>query len=244
MAAQWHAEGMKPVFVLVHSPLVGPSTWLPVARCLASAGYRSPVPSLVGACDGSPPYWPRISDVVREALDGVPDDSPVVLVAHSNAGLFLPTIRTRLAHRVAGSIFVDAKLPARGGPTPVASAELLEFLRPKIVDGVLPRWTDWWDEEDVAALIPDAATRRTIVDEQPSLPLSYFTQEVPVPGGWDDHPCSYLLFGPPYEEFAAEADERGWRVAHLPGGHLHQVVDPEGTTRLLLGLAGAPPPAW
>lgn len=238
--ARCHDEGMKPIFVLVHSPLVGPATWRAVAEQLVSAGYRARVPSLLGACDGVQPCWPRISDAVREDLDHVPADVALVLVAHSNAGLFLPAIRARLAHRVAGSIFVDAALPARIGSTALASPDLLDFLRPKAAHGVVPRWTDWWDQADVASLFPDAVTMRTVADEQPNLPLAYFEQHAPVPEGWDDHPCSYLLFSPPYDEAAAEARERGWRVAHLPGGHLHQIVDPEGTTRRLLELADAP----
>ncbi|GAQ50406.1 hypothetical protein [Streptomyces acidiscabies] len=59
------------------------------------------------------------------------------------------------------------------------------------------------------------------------------------PDGWDDHPCSYLLFGPPYDDFATEARERGWRVADLPGEHLHQIVDPAGTARHLAEWATA-----
>lgn len=231
---------MKPLFVLVHSPLVGPSTWLPVAGQLVSAGCRARVPSLLGTCVGAPPYWPRISAAVRDDLEHVPADQPLVLVAHSNAGYFLPAVRAGLPERpVIGSIFVDSAMPARSGSTRVASPELLSFLRPQAVGGTLPRWTDWWDEADVARLFPDAATKRTAVDEQPRLPLAYFEQTVPVPDGWDDHPCSYLLFGPPYDEDAAEARRRGWRVAHLPGGHLHQIIDPEGTARQLLELADA-----
>lgn len=136
-----------------------------------------------------------------------------------------------------GSVFVDAALPARSGPTPVPPPEMLDFLRPLAVDGRLPRSTDWWQEADIAPMFPDPQTRQTVVAEQPNLPLAYYEQTVPVPDGWDDHPCSYLLFGPPYDELATEARERGWRVAHLPGLHLHQIVDPEGTTRHLLDLA-------
>ncbi|GAA1988485.1 hypothetical protein GCM10009838_59170 [Catenulispora subtropica] len=231
---------MKPVFVLLHSPLVGPSTWLPVAGHLVSTGCQARVPSLLDACVGPPPYWPRISAAVRDDLDSVPSGLPLVLVAHSNAGYFLPTIRAELAHRrVIGSVFVDAALPARSGSTPVASAERLDLLRHRAVDGTMPRWTDWWDAADVAALFPDARTGHAVIDEQPRLPLAYFEQDVPVPEGWDDHPCSYLLFSPPYERYAAEAGRRGWRVAHLPGGHLHQIVDPEGTARQLLELVDA-----
>ncbi|MFD8275708.1 alpha/beta fold hydrolase [Streptomyces flaveolus] len=229
---------MRPTFVLVHSPSVGPSTWQPVAEHLTAAGHRVLVPSLLHVGASGPPFWPHVVRAVRGPLRQVPAGSPVTLVAHSNAGLFLPVIRSGLDHPVAGSVFVDAALPARTGPTPVAAPEFLEFLRPMAVNGTLPRWTDWWDEAEVAPMFADPGMRRTVVEEQPTLPLSYYEQRIPVPGGWDDHPCSYLLFGPPYEEAAAEARERGWRVAHLPGEHLHQIVDPAGTARHLVELAG------
>ncbi|MEV6011765.1 alpha/beta hydrolase [Streptomyces sp. NPDC051976] len=228
---------MQPITVLVHSPSVGPSTWHPVARQLSEAGHQVRVPSLLHVGDGGPPFWPRVVEAVRDDLRDVPAGSPVTLVVHSNAGLFLPVIRAGLDHPVTASVLVDAALPARTGPTPVATAEFLDFLRPLAVDGRLPRWTDWWDEADVAPMFSDPAVRRTVVEEQPRLPLSYYEQHIPVPGGWDDHPCSYLLFGPPYEEAAAQARARGWRVAHLPGEHLHQIVDPEGTARRIVDLA-------
>jgi hypothetical protein len=228
---------MKPVFVLVHSPSVGPSTWSAVAEHLTSAGHRVRVPSLLGVCEGAPPYWPQVAAAVRDDLAGVPVEVPLVLVVHSNAGLFLPVVRAALPHRVAGSVFVDAALPARGGSSPVASPEMLAFLRPLAVDGRLPQWTEWWDEAEVAPMFPDEPTRRTVVAEQPRLPLAYYEQAVPVPEGWEDHPCAYLLFGPPYEETAAEARGRGWRVAHLPGEHLHQIVEPEGTASSILELS-------
>ncbi|MFE6308390.1 alpha/beta hydrolase [Nocardiopsis sp. NPDC057823] len=228
---------MQPTFVLVHSPSVGPSTWRPVAECLTATGYRVRLPSLLDIGAGAPPFWPRIVSAVRDDLRQVPADSPLVLVAHSNAGLFLPLIRSGLDRPVVGSVFVDAALPARSGPTPVAPPRLLEFLRPMVVNGRLPRWTDWWDEAEVASLFPNPKVRRTVVEEQPTLPLSYYEQHIPVPEGWDDHPCSYLLFSPPYDGLAAEARERGWRSAHLPGTHLHQISDPVGTARHLVELA-------
>ncbi|WP_231921422.1 hypothetical protein [Micromonospora auratinigra] len=93
--------------------------------------------------------------------------------------------------------------------------------------GGLPRWTAWWDESDVAPMFPDPQTRRVVSAEQPRLPLSYYEQKVPVPDGWDDAACGYLLFGPPYEQAAQDARERGWDVDHVPGLHLHQLVDPD-----------------
>lgn len=78
-----------------------------------------------------------------------------MLVAHSNAGLFLPVITAALPDQVLGSIFVDAALPPASGAALVAPSELLALLRDKASDGLLPRWTDCWDEEQVAALFPD-----------------------------------------------------------------------------------------
>ncbi|MFE4958027.1 alpha/beta hydrolase [Streptomyces sp. NPDC056653] len=231
---------MQPIFVLVHSPSVGPSTWHPVAEQLAAAGYQVRVPSLLHVGAGGPPFWPRIADAVRDDLREIPTDHPLVLVAHSNAGLFLPSIRSGLDHPVNGSVFVDAALPARIGQTPVAPLELLEFLRPLAVDGMLPRWTDWWDEADIAPMFSDPTMRQKVIAEQPTLPLAYYEQRIPVPDDWDDHPCSYLLFGPPYDDMATDARERGWRTAHLPGAHLHQIVDPAGTARHLLELTTTP----
>jgi hypothetical protein len=74
-------------------------------------------------------------------------------------------------------------------------------------------------------------------EEQPALPVSYYEQHIPVPADWDDHPCSYGLFGPPYDGLADEARQRGWRVGHLPGAHPHQIVDPARTVRHLVELS-------
>jgi hypothetical protein len=89
----------------------------------------------------------------------------------------------------------------------------------------------------VAPLFPDHQTRQAVAQEESRLPLSYYEASVPVPAGWDAHPCANLLFGPPYDELATEARGRGWIVEQLPGAHLHQLVDPDGVARLLLAIA-------
>jgi hypothetical protein len=232
-----------PVFVLVHSPSVGPRTWSAVADQLTGAGCEVVVPSLLAVGEGGPPFWPRVAAAVSEQVAGTADQQRLVLVAHSNAGVFIPVIRRALARPVACSVFADATLPASRGGTPMAGHDFLPFLR-GLADpgGWLPRWTDWWEEPDVAALFPNAKVRSEITAEQPRLPLAYYEEQVPVPPGWDDHPCGYLLFGPPYDAQAREAQRRGWAVRELPGAHLHQVVDPGGVARLLLELAGLAPP--
>ena len=223
-------------FVLMHSPSVGPRTWAAVAGRIG----RAVVPPLTGVADAGPPFWPAVAATVAAAVDAVPADEPVVLVAHSNAGLFVPSVVDAARRTVEVCLFVDAALPARSGRTPVASPDQLDFLRPKAggPDARLPPWTDWFDEADVAPMFPDPRTRRAICAEQPRLPLSYYREHVPVPAGWDDGVrCGYLLFGPPYEETAEDARGRGWAVRHVPGRHLHQVVDPDAVTTALTAMA-------
>jgi hypothetical protein len=209
--------------VLVHSPSVGPLTWAPVAERMPG----SVVPSLLHVAESGPPFWPAVAGAVADAIGRLPDDTKVVLVAHSNAGLFVPAIVGASGRTISACVFVDAALPARRGPTAVASPANLAFLRDLAgPDGRLPGWTSWWDDAEIAPMFPDAATRRAVEAEQPRLPLAYYEQPVPAPAGWDDRPCGYLLFGPPYDEVAADARGRGWPVEHVAGRHLHQLVDP------------------
>jgi len=228
---------MDAVFVLVHSPSVGPGTWHPVAEQLRARGATVLVPSLAGVGAAGPPFWPRVAELVGAAIAGLPAGRAVVLVAHSNAGLFVPVITAAAPRPVVGCLFVDASLPARTGPTPVVPAEALGFLRDRAVGGILPPWTTWFDEAEVAPMLPDPAVRAAVEAEQPRLPLSYYEQLIPVPAGWDAQPCGYLLFGPPYEQVANEAAARGWAVERLPGRHLHQVVDPAGVADRVAGMA-------
>lgn len=224
---------MEAAFVLVHSPSVGPATWTPVAERLPGAL----VPSLLDVADSPPPFWPRVVEVVREAISSLPAGRPVILVAHSNAGLFVPLIVEASTRPVAGCVFVDAALPSRSEATPVAPRDLIEFLEPKVGDdGRLPPWTSWWDESDVAPMFPDPGTRQAVEAEQRRLPLSYYLQMIPVAPRWDRQPCAYLLFGPPYDEAAEDARSRGWEVTEIPGEHLHEIVDPDGVAACLLDL--------
>lgn len=231
-------SGSRPLLVLLHSPAVGPTTWQPVAAELRARGRDVRVPSLLDVATGDPPYQHRVVAAVRAALTGTPPRRPVMLVGHSNAGVLLPPVRAALGHPVTASVFVDAALPARSGPTPVAPEARLATLRELAgPDGRLPRWTDRYDEVEIAGLFPDPSIRRAVVEEQPRLPLSYYTQQIPATPGWDDQRCGYLLFGPPYDEVARDAAGRGWPVLTVPGRHLHQLVDPTAVASAILTLA-------
>jgi hypothetical protein len=222
---------MAIVHVLMHSPSVGPATWAPVARRLPG----SVVPSLLHVADAGPPFWPAVTETVAGVIDALPADAEVVLVAHSNAGLFAPTVVERVARTMKGLVFVDAAVPARRGRTAVVSPGQLGFLKGLVeADGRLPQWTRWFGEADVAPMFPDPETRRIVEAEQPRLPLSYYEQEIPAPAGWDERPCGYVLFAPEYERIARET---GWPVEHVPGRHLHQLVDPDAVAEAIRKLS-------
>lgn len=227
---------MEPVLVLVHSPSLGPASWEPLTAELRSRGRHVAVPSLLGVAAGSPPFWPRAVDPVAGTVDGLPPDAHIVLVVHSNAGLFVPVLVEGVTRPVDAVVFLDAALPTAGGSR-VAPPEFLAFLREKAdADGVLPPWTRWWDPADVAPLFPDDATRAAVQAEEPRLPLAYYEQTVPTPETWERVPAAYVAFGDGYADEIAQARGRGWPVAQLPGLHLHHLVDPAAVADAVTGI--------
>jgi hypothetical protein len=111
-----------------------------------------------------------------------------------------------------------------------------DFLRPLVRDGLLPRWTDWWGDADLTPLFPDEETRAAVCAEAPRLPVGYFEEQIPMPPGWDAKPCGYLRFSDAYAAEAEEATRRGWAVEHLPGMHLHQLVDPDAVAERIVAM--------
>ncbi|MDP9445004.1 MAG: hypothetical protein M3P83_11900 [Actinomycetota bacterium] len=228
---------MTPTLALLGSPLLGASVWERVAAELGRRGW----PVLTA------PHGPATARTPDEVLGAfcaaVPRNRPVVLVPHSNAGLYVPALVRRL--RPAGAVFVDAGLPPAAGEVPLAPPELLRVLAAKADPaGLLPPWTRWWDDADVAALFPDPDTRARVERDQPRLPLSYFAARLPVPSGWDGGlRGAYLAFGDTYADDRESARARGWPTATLPGRHLHMLVDPTGVTgelQRLLAQIGRP----
>jgi hypothetical protein len=199
-----------PDLLLLPSPLLGPAVWAPVAE-------------LLGARVAS------VGSAVEEA-SGLTD---VVLVPHSNAGLHAPRLAAAIGARA--TVYVDAALPGEAPDTALAPARFLDFLSGLAdVEGLLPPWTQWWD--DVDDLFPFGPTRAAVEAEQPRLPLSYFTTRVPVPAGWADRPSAYLGFGDTYADELAFARGRGWPVTVLPGRHLHQLIDPTAVAAAITAL--------
>ena len=221
---------MDPVLCLLPSPLLGPACWRPVAAALAAGGWAvaEVTPAQVAPRTGAA--------ALATFLAAIPEDRDVVLIPHSNAGLFVPSLAAA-RRRTLGYVFADAGLPAAGEPVPMVPRQFYDMLAAKAdTDGMLPPWTQWWDREDLSGLFPDAYTRAVVESQQQRLPLSYFAESVLVPPGWPDRPGAYLAFGETYGPERAAAVALGWPVTTLPGEHLHMLVNPAEVAAALIGL--------
>jgi hypothetical protein len=220
----------EPRLVLLASPLLGPAVWAPVAELLRARGWSVVVP----------PAYRSVStpdDVLAHLLGSIPTDTPVVLVPHSNAGLYAAALAAE--RDVRGIVFVDAGLPADVATTPAAPAEFRAFLAGLADErGLLPVWTTWWAGEDLTPLFGGPEREAAVVAEQQRLPLTYFDAEVPSPPGWRDLPAAYLAFGETYAAERARAEVAGWPTATLTGEHLHPLAEPDEVVDALLGLLG------
>ena len=230
---------------LLHSPLVGPTTWSRVADRVAQRGLGVAVP-VVRAGTGPEVVSDLAADVARQLRRSAL--CPLVLVAHSGAGPLLPAIADALGEPVAGCAFVDASLPHAGRSWfQVAPPELAAALVAQARERRLPPWSEWFGPGTIEALLPDEALRTTFIEELPALTFEFLEQPHPPAPGWPASRCGYVRLSAAYDGEAAEAERRGWPVVRLDGHHLLPLTDPE-TVALLelvgkLGAAGEGAPA-
>ncbi|HEY2272627.1 MAG TPA: alpha/beta hydrolase [Jatrophihabitantaceae bacterium] len=225
----WNPDVVAPTLVLIPSPLLGPASWAPAAKVMERRGRQVRVPNLQCVSSAPPPYWPTGVDTIVRAAGA----DPVVLVPHSNSGLYMPAVLAALGDQVRGVVFVDAALPGAGY---ISQRDfLIDLAGP---DGRLPVWTSWWDAADVATLFPDAETQARVEAEQERMPLAYWDHLPPAQAGWDRPPCAYLWFAEPYAPGAEQAAAAGWATRHVPGDHLHMLVDPDAVTDAVFELSG------
>lgn len=225
------------VFGLIHSPLVGPSTWGPVAEALRGRGRAALVPSLHAAAE-SEPHYRRHAWAAAQALAERPPDAPLILVGHSGAGPLLPVIRQALRQPVAAYLFADAGLPQPGR----SRLDLLEWESPEHA----AQFRAWlaqgrrfpaWSDADLRPLVPDEARRRALLADLHPWGPAFFEEPFPVDDTWPEAPCAYLQFSAVYEPHARRARELGWPVRLLAAGHFHLLVDPDGVAQALLDLS-------
>ena len=224
---------MRVAIVLVHSPLVGPSTWQLTARALRRLGLSTTIPDLTGVASASSP---RVDAAVRAVAATVQPEVPLVLVGHSGAGPLLPVIGGAVAAPVVAYLFVDAGLPPVAGAAQLIPPEFRAHLGTIAHDGVLPPWNEWFEPDAMAMLLPDDDVRRQVEEELPRLPVDYFDEAPEVSPNWSNTPCAYLRLSPQYDDAAMAADQRGSPVERTNGTHLSTVTDPQTTAELLIAL--------
>lgn len=226
-------------WLLVHSPIVGPDTWQPVAERLSAAGDTVAVPRLeMGA---APPFAER--HVAAAAAVDLPDGARPVVVAHSGAGPLVGAIAARLraaGHPPAGHVLADAGPPATEG------ASRLDQLRAEApdladhLDHLLDRgerFPDWSDAQ-LAPLVPaDHARRRLLAGLQPG-PPGYWHEPLPTSVGRPDAPGGVLLFSASYEPTADWGHRFGWPVRRLADdNHFLPIAAPDTVAAALQRLA-------
>ncbi|HWC78991.1 MAG TPA: alpha/beta fold hydrolase [Pseudonocardiaceae bacterium] len=219
----------SPMFVLLHSPLVGPLTWQPVARCLDARGCPVQVPSLVDVISGEGPYYGTVAERIGSSLTG-----PAVLVAHSGAGALLPVIAAAAPEPPRAVVFVDALLPHPGRTWfETVSAALADQVRDLAQGDQLPPWDQWFAPESITALLPDPVLREQFRAELPRVPLAYLTEPAPAVAPLPAGRCAYLRLSEAYRAEAAEAQAMGWPVAEESADHLAMLTRPEAVADAL-----------
>mgnify|MGYP006180014613 CR=1 FL=1 len=177
---------------------------------------------------------------VDAALRAIPQGEEVVLVGHSDSGLLLPFVAQRMHSSPKQFIFVDAGVPPITGGVRPAEEAFRTFLDSMVdADGLLPKWSQWWSEEAMQSMLPDAARRKQVEAEIPRLPLRYYDHSPTVPREGSRTLAAFLQLSDGYRSDAEQARTLGWPLLKLPGQHLHIVTDPDAVTDALPTLMGA-----
>jgi hypothetical protein len=206
--------------LVVHSPLVGPSTVTALAAELDAEGWCTSAPDLRSANEAPAQFW-SLAVAVCPSAD--------VVIGHSGAGAFLPVIAARVDARA--TIFVDAVLPGDEELfRPSASFIALLDTVPS-TDGRLAPWDQWWPRETISKAIPDPVVRDRIVSEIPQVPRSFYDAPVPLPARWWTRPAGYIQLSPAYDDERTRAEQWGWPTLRRAGQHLDMVTKPRDIAR-------------
>jgi hypothetical protein len=212
--------------VVLPSPLVGAGAYAVLAEAFRDAGVAAIVAEVpTGVTSGDEVLHAFGTAVARARTD--------LVLAHSNAGLVAPAVADGIP-----VVFMDAALPAAEGESPMAPPAMLGHLEALAdEDGLLPAWSAWWGEDEVAPLFPDARSRAVVEAGEPRLPLGYFRTTVTAPPQWDHGSCAYLAFGTTYAVELARARRLGWPTEQVGDAlHLHFLHDPAGVVARVLQL--------
>ena len=210
------------IFILIHSPLVGPLLWKPTAAALTSTGCAAIVPRITSPADRAGSYVRLHVDQIVDQLPDLPDPD-VFLVAHSGAGALLPALRGQVAFSPA-MIFVDCDLPEQGKSRfDQFPADVHAAFQAEASSGMLPVL---WSEADLQSTLVCADIRRRFVEEMRPTPLRVYEEPIPVGVGAEERAHGYVLLTGQYRDSFDIASARGWITERYESSHFHPLNDP------------------
>jgi pimeloyl-ACP methyl ester carboxylesterase len=232
----------NPVYVLIHSPLVGELTWSLVAEQIPQHGQSVVIPVLSDSANAKDPYWKQHAQSVAQALVPIPQDTKVILVAHSGAGPLLPAIREHLPNPIRAYVFVDAGIPHDGATRlDLMKSEDPEWVRQFEESLKHGERFPAWSRDDLREIVPNESVRERLVAELHPRGLDFFTEPIPVFERWPDAPCIYIQFSAPYDKPADQARRSGWDTYKLAAGHFHMLVDAKAVTEMIINAINNQP---
>ncbi len=249
---------MRP-FILVHGPLIGPFTWVPVAAELRKLGHEVVLPALMSPAAREGTYWEHhCNEFGLEMRNVTMDTSEAVLVGHAGAGPLLPKLAEELAGGPASYVLVDSDLPQDGASRfdMFHNEANIEEFRRAAVEPYSPRGrlspqpgieaSDETVREWPLDLLREALTdtpnnmadvQSTVFAGKRPTPITVMEEALPVPSGWPNAPTGYLHLSKTYDTVAAAAGEQGWPVRSLASSHVQMLLEPEVFARELASFA-------
>ena len=248
---------MRP-FILVHGPLIGPFTWVPVAAELRKLGATAVIPALNSPAMREGTFWEHHCNLfATEMADVSMDTSEAVLVGHEGVGPLLPKLGEQI-EGPAAYVLVDADLPKDGASLfdMFADEAHIEEFRRAAVEPSLPRGRlaphaprevtaetvrEWPLDllRDAVTLQPNnmADVNSTVFAGKRPTPIELLEEPLPVPATWPDAPVGYLHLTKTYDPAAAQAAAEGWPVRELRSSHVQMLLEPESFARELAAFA-------
>ncbi len=221
------------LFVLVHSPLVGPYSWALVADALRAGRHGVVVPEIRSLEGEGPPYWQRHVQAISQAIESnQPDD--IILVGHSGAGRLLPVAGEHASANVTAYVFVDSDIPTQTeSRLDAMPGEVAQQFRDAAEEGLLPPWPEEVFEHE----IKNEQVRKGLVAELSALPLEVYEESIPLPAEWPDAKCAYIRLSHHYPEAEAHAENEGWEIHRFDGNHFFILVAPDEVASALITIA-------
>jgi pimeloyl-ACP methyl ester carboxylesterase len=222
-----------PDIILIHSPLVGPSSLRPTADALERMGIHCHLPTPARLGDEIPAWrdWPSL------LLDELPRTQDVIVVGHSAGALLAAHVAA--SRNARALVCLDAAMPPQAGLTPPAEPWFYKFLHTlPVSNGRLPRWNQWWGADVLATTSLGADLKAAFVDELPELRLDWFDDGFEMPN-WSQCERYFIRTSKVFDEEANRAESLGWTVSRLNGTHLHPTLEPDETAGELFKIAQA-----